>query len=353
MPAKTRKWQEDLLTLIESSFRQRATWAGLLFTLGAAAVGVLAFATGNNIMFLVLGLLLATLLVSGMSNRLNMASLDIEFLAPEHVFADSPTPASVRIKNDKLLFDSFGLHAQGRSQNGVQFYALFDWIGGRKIATRRGELIIKKRGQYTTPIITLWSRFPFGFTIRFQPITLEQPLTVYPALRKDPVMQNVIAHIDQNISRRKLMPSDEWHQIRPYQTTDPLNRIDWKATARTSTMHSREYASLEQPQIRIRLDRRADSQQTGQFEEAVSTCATALMYCSEQQIEVVLETQTDWFQILGLPSLYTGLRYLATVQPDATLPPFPAHEESIRGPFDVDLMLSASAVDHVSQRSES
>ena len=54
----------------EESMRQQITALGFVFTLTVVLVGLAAFISGNNLLFLLLAALLSTLLISGFVSRL-------------------------------------------------------------------------------------------------------------------------------------------------------------------------------------------------------------------------------------------------------------------------------------------
>ncbi len=62
------------------------TGSGLLFSLIIAIVGVAAFVSANNLLFLLLAAMLSTLMVSGFVSRLSLAGLEVDFVLPDHVF---------------------------------------------------------------------------------------------------------------------------------------------------------------------------------------------------------------------------------------------------------------------------
>ena len=57
----------------------------MLFTAATLAVAGAAVVSGNNLLFLIVAAMMATLLVSGLVSRLCLAALELDFLVPEHV----------------------------------------------------------------------------------------------------------------------------------------------------------------------------------------------------------------------------------------------------------------------------
>jgi hypothetical protein len=77
----------------EESMRQQITALGFVFTLIVVMVGLAAFVSANNLLFLLLAALLSTLLISGFVSRLGLAGLELDIELPAHVVAKRDVPA--------------------------------------------------------------------------------------------------------------------------------------------------------------------------------------------------------------------------------------------------------------------
>ena len=78
--------------------RNRVTRGGALFAMALALTGAGAFASGNNLLFLIFSAMLALLLVSDFLSRLVLSGLELELLLPEHV--------SARVRDSRPAFAS-------------------------------------------------------------------------------------------------------------------------------------------------------------------------------------------------------------------------------------------------------
>jgi uncharacterized protein (DUF58 family) len=112
-------WQR-IREAFEDSMRQQVTWLGFVFTITAILVGLAAFASANNLLFLLLAALLATLLISGFVSRLGLAGLELDLLAPEHIPAQRPLAARLLVRNRKWIVPSFSLHLTGSPNSGLR-----------------------------------------------------------------------------------------------------------------------------------------------------------------------------------------------------------------------------------------
>ncbi|HLM59248.1 MAG TPA: hypothetical protein VK308_00460, partial [Pyrinomonadaceae bacterium] len=107
------------------------------FTVGGAVilgliviVGFSAWNTGNNLLFLVLSFLAASLVVGFFVGNYCLKKLDVKMRFPETIFAGEATPILVSLHNRKRIFPTFSVVAQVRGKEREKS-VLFDEI--RKI----------------------------------------------------------------------------------------------------------------------------------------------------------------------------------------------------------------------------
>ena len=92
---------------------ERVTLGGALYGCLVLATGVAAFRAANNLLFLLLALMLATMLVSGLIGRLGIAGLELDAQLPDHICARRRTPARLVLRNVKRRIPSFSIRVVG------------------------------------------------------------------------------------------------------------------------------------------------------------------------------------------------------------------------------------------------
>ncbi len=105
-------WWKRLRRLAAGGVRQRVTRSGLVFTLMVVMVGIAAFVSANNLLFLLFAVMLAALMVSGLASRLTLAELEVDVSLPEHIAARQKAAAQVRVHNRKW-FAAFSVRLSG------------------------------------------------------------------------------------------------------------------------------------------------------------------------------------------------------------------------------------------------
>ena len=118
---------------IHRRVRYRITGGGILYFIALLLVGFASFLTSNNLLFLMFSAMLAILLVSGFLSRLMLSGLELELLLPEHVWARTPSPARVRLRNLKRITPSFSLELTG--QRGRPFKLAANPDGARVLSS--------------------------------------------------------------------------------------------------------------------------------------------------------------------------------------------------------------------------
>jgi uncharacterized protein (DUF58 family) len=113
---------------------------------------------------------------------------------------------------------------------------------GQEIVLRY-KLVCQQRGYYQVGPLVLESGDVFGLHRRFRVETEPHFFMVYPKIvtlegyelaSRRPIGEIMLTH-------RLYEDPTRIAGVRPYETGDPLNRIHWRATARTGTLHSKVY----------------------------------------------------------------------------------------------------------------
>ena len=234
--------------------RQQVTRLGLLFTLTWVLVALAAFASANNLLFLILAVLLATLLISGFISRLSLAGLELDFQVPDHICAGRKLIGRVVIRNTKTWMPSFSIHVTASSDSGLSAPLYFPVIpGGTRVETQV-ELFFARRGSYRQNSFQLSTRFPFGFAERRLNVPLRRDVLVYPAIDPKPGFEDLLVTLQGEIASFYRGQGHDFYRIRPYEVLESARHVDWKATAHTGDLQVREFARDQEQTVAFFLD---------------------------------------------------------------------------------------------------
>ena len=326
----SRLWQR-LSDAIAGGMRQRVTKAGLGFSLLVSIVGGLAFLSGNNVLFLLLGCLLATLLVSGFISRLSLAGLELDFLFPEHISARRRIPALLKLKNEKTWMPSFAIHLEGMPDSVFASRIYFPLLSDGSTVQEMVEVEFARRGQHRQNSFRLRSTFPFGLTERQVQVTLRREALVYPCLDPQPGFRQLFDRIQGDIAAQVRGRGHDFYRIRPYLQSESARHLDWKATAHTGELQVREFAREQDPTVEIFLDLDVPFEMRPWFETAADCAAYLAWETTARGARVFFRTQNFSFESPAQGDIYVILRYLALVEPFRTRSvPVPGRDDNIQ-----------------------
>lgn len=284
----------------------RVTPSGYLFAAALAIVAAGAIASANNLLFLILAAMLATLLISGFASRLSLAGLELELNLPEHLAARQPVTARIRLRNLKW-FPSFAIQLSGKphSPNILQREIVFPIVPGRATLLAHAPAIFPRRGVHRENLFVLSTRFPFGFVERRVSVSIKSEVIVYPALEPTAIAEDLMAELRGDIEIEQRGQSADFYRLRPYEVFESARHLDWRSSAHTGELQVREFAREDRSTVYIFFDLQGEPGEA--FEHAIECCAWLVWSLSSQPVRIRFQTQkhdvgfpdqVDAFQIL-------------------------------------------------------
>jgi len=286
---------------------------GLLFTMTCVLVALAAFVSANNLLFLILALLLATMMVAGFISRLSLAGLELDFLLPEHLCAKRKLMGRIVIRNSKNWMPSFSIHLAASSDCGLQLPLYFTVIPGGARIEAPVELFFARRGVYRQNSFRFSTRFPFGFAERRIQVRLLRDILVYPSIDPRPGFEDLLISLQDEMTSFYRGQGNDFYRIRPYEALEDAHHVDWKATAHTGDLQVREFAREQEQAVAFFLDLDVPASEAAWFESAVDQCAFLAWNMARRGSRVRFCTQeVDW-QLPEEADVYVILKYLAIV----------------------------------------
>ncbi len=301
--------------------RERITPAGAAFVAAMALTGLAAFASANNLLFLLLAAMVATLMVSGCISRLGIAGLELDVQLPEHIPARRPAAARVLLKNDKPLMPSFSIHLVGIEESVFSTPLYFPVIPSRGAVEATVDVVFQRRGIHTGDSFQFSSRFPFGFAERRVQVRMTHEVLIYPALDPQPGFNELLASVEGEAESLFRGLGHDFYRIRPYVPFESARHVDWRATAHTGSLQVREFAREQERLITIFLDLDVPPECREWFERAVEAAAFLSWRLSQRGARVRFRTQEFEIFTPVEGDVYAILKYLALVEPKPGVPP--------------------------------
>jgi uncharacterized protein (DUF58 family) len=234
---RRRSWLWRLIRPRRTIWPTRDGWWCLLVVMG---LGVAAINTGNNLLYLLVSLLLALIIVSGILSEQSMRGLDLVGAEPDEIFAGRPTLFGLTIVNRKRWFTSYSITIEVLSPTTATrfLYVVRLDAGAQRLLT--WEDTLPRRGRQRVAGVRITTRFPFGLFLKAGQPMLTSEVVVYPAL--GPVPSELLRHlgtVGDRTARRRGRGS-ELYNLRGYRVGDDPRLIHWRSSAKTQNLVVRE-----------------------------------------------------------------------------------------------------------------
>jgi uncharacterized protein (DUF58 family) len=296
-------------------------------------IAVAALNTGNNLLFIILSSLLAGILMSGILSAIVLSELELDFVLPEHVFAERPLISRLTVQNLKWVFPSFSITVSARSplkgkrkrapivapRQILDAPVYVPYIPHRASVTQHVELTFPRRGRYTQEGFRVSTKFPFGLLRKAHEVSSQQEILVLPNVQPTEEFYEILPLIGGVTESSYKGRGHDLYAIRDYQESDSARHVDWKATAKAQQLKVREFTREDERRLVLVFDATlpaANEKALAQFEKGVNFCACLAWHFYE--IDAQMQFLTDSFETLMAPSgeiVYPVLETLALVEP--------------------------------------
>lgn len=320
----------------KSNYAVQVPNAGLIFSVAILLVTILSLGSGNNLLYIVLSALLATMIFSMISARLNLSALLPSVRFPNHIFVGESVAFETSLKSDKRLLPSFSLSvdiveehrststdSKTTEQRAVAI-GYFPLLPAKSQSSLRIERIFKQRGIYPINGFVINTGFPFGFIEQRRFIEWPSEIVVYPQPQTATDFLDLLPKISGRVESYQKGTGSELHAIRQYLTSDHHHNIDWKATAKTGRLMVREFTRDDDWRITIFFGTGAvkeifeEAVFMEKFERAVTLAASlADHFIQKAEVQLITADEISGFG-RGQTHLYKILRILAQLSPQAS-----------------------------------
>ncbi|WP_434044128.1 MULTISPECIES: DUF58 domain-containing protein [Sorangium] len=251
---KTPSWARFLLAL-RPPRKLKFTREGKYYLGITLGVGFAAINTGNNLLYLLLGMLLSLIVVSGVMSDMSLRHLTVTRRLPARAQVGRAHLVEIEVYNHKKRVPSYAIEVEdlraGQPADKRCFFLKISPSSAQVAAYRRTPA---KRGRDRHTGFRIATRFPFGLFEKSREVEAEGDLIIYPAV--DPVRLPV-----EDAGRREGGASlsgrgggDETFGLRPMREGDDPRDIYWRKSTMRDQMVLRERTRETRPDVQIVVD---------------------------------------------------------------------------------------------------
>ena len=296
----------------------RATRAGWCFVAIIFGVGFAALNTGNNLLYLVLALMLAFLVLSGLLSEASLRGVRVERRLPHELFAATDNRILLRILNEQRRVPSFALLVEDRLDGDQgpervgRAFALR--VGAGECSERSYVLAPARRGELHFDSLRVSTRFPFGLFVKSVELPAAETALVYPEIRPLPAAAlPVSSGIDSDERNGPMRRGDDVAGLREFVPGDSLGRVHWRRSLRVGRLLVGEREGEAAGEVEVLLAA-AGGESHAAFEERVIRATSEVVAALETGVRVGLHTPTSRFAPAAGPAHRRELlAYLARI----------------------------------------
>ncbi len=301
---------QDRLRLPRRLRFTREGWYYFFFTLG---VGVAALNTGNNLLFLVLGLQLTAIVVSGILSEICLQQLEVVRLPLADPCAGDPFLLSYEVRNRKRFWPTLTIQiAEKGAPFGPVLASLLE-VGPGKRASASVQATAARRGRYGLDLVVVSTRFPFGLFEKFRDLSVPGELFVLPTRERPLEKRARGGYRDGERPEGKPGHGAEFLGFRELQAGDDRRLVHWRKSAAAGRLLAVEREREQRRRLVLRLDNRGPGGE--RLEAPVRQAAATARALSQRGLEVGLTVSGSRLEPAAGPvALRKLLRTLASLE---------------------------------------
>jgi uncharacterized protein (DUF58 family) len=300
--------------------RLQFTREGKYFVGITIGVGFAAINTGNNLLYLLLGMMLSLIIASGILSEMSLRGLEVERLPPGRLHAKRPVLMGIGLRNRKGRLPSFSIEVEDLvDDKPLDKKCYFLKLPAGRLQHTSYRHSFTRRGRYAFTGFQLSTKFPFALFRKSRRVEHPTEVIVFPALVPLGHPPPPRAHARGEELRGRVARRGEFAGLRPFRDGDDPRDIHWRATAHKGRTMVREYEDESARRVQIYLEHAlppdADDAAREGLERAISVAASLAADYLERGFSVRVVTRGEALPWLsGAASLPRLLRALALLE---------------------------------------
>lgn len=186
--------------------------------------------TGNNLVYLVLGLLLACLVVANVLAEWNLRGIRVERCLPLELVEGQARSGGFVLHNGRGRGTAWQVELV--EQGVARSRAVVNRCPADQSVFVPADWVFHRRGLARLTAVRIQSVFPFGWVRRWRDLPLEGDALVYPGRSSSYSVPSSDGDGDEAADRGRVSDSGDFAGIRPWRPGDAVRRVHWPTSAR-------------------------------------------------------------------------------------------------------------------------
>ena len=235
----------------------RVTREGRYFLLITLCVGFAAFNTGNNLLYLLLGMFLSLILVSGVMSELSLRHLTVVRRLPPRAQVGRAHLVEIEVYNHKQKVPSYAIEVEDlRAGQPADKRCFFLKISPRSAQVAAYRRTPARRGRDWHVGFRLATRFPFGLFEKSREVDCEGDLVIYPAVDRVVLPPDDAGDRMGGVVTLGRGTGDETAGVRVMRDGDDPRDIFWRKSAQGDQLIVRERVREVRREVTFVIDSR-------------------------------------------------------------------------------------------------
>lgn len=237
--------------------RLRLTREGRIFLLITFLVGFAAINTGNNLLYLLFGMFLSLIIVSGVMSELSLQKLTVVRRLPPRAQVGRAHLVEIEVYNHKQRIPSYAIEVEDlRAGQPADKRCFFLKISPRSAQVAAYRRTPARRGRDHHVGFRLATRFPFGLFEKSRDVSSEGDLVIYPAVDALALPPDEAGDRLGGALTLGRGIGDETAGVRLMREGDDPRDIFWRKSAQTNQMVVRERVREARREVNLVIDSR-------------------------------------------------------------------------------------------------
>ncbi len=325
-PGRARSVWARIRRALRPPRRLKITREGKFFIFLTLSVGLAAINTGNNLLYLLLGMLLALIVVSSIMSELSLRNLTVVRRLPARAQVGRPHLVEIEVHNHKKRIPSYAIEIEdlraGQPADKRCFFLKISPDSAQVAAYRRTPT---RRGRDRHVGFRVATRFPFGLFEKSRELRAEGELVIYPAVDPVKLPPEQPGQRTGALGALGRGTGDEILGVRPMREGDDPRDVYWRKSTLAGQLVLRERAQEMQRQVLLvvestHADGPPDETWLGRFERRIRDVASrAVAHLRRGDSVTLVTTAGDRVRADKSVGADPILRLLALLQPTSAL----------------------------------